>query len=160
MDFGGIVLVLLMTPVLAAIGVTTLAAFALMVLLGLITEISLKVLPKAVGEATLVFEMPEAQALQQLNQWGALPLPVNASCWHAGALMVRLRGAKAAVEASDGAVAMAAIVAIGSPDQKDAVAVASAKGFAKAGNDADATAIAKIIQNPVKRDKTLLELTK
>lgn len=42
MDFGGIVLVLLMTPVLAAIGVTTLAAFALMVLLGLITEMSFK----------------------------------------------------------------------------------------------------------------------
>lgn len=68
--------------------------------MGLITEVSLKVLPKAGGEATLVFEMPEAQALKQLNQWGALPLPVNASCWHAGALMVRLRGAKAAVEAA------------------------------------------------------------
>lgn len=42
MDFGGIVLVLLMTPVLAAIGVTTLAAFALMTVLGLITDMSFK----------------------------------------------------------------------------------------------------------------------
>ena len=68
--------------------------------LGLITEVSLKVLPRAVAEATLVFELDEAQALAQLNRWGAQPLPVNASCWHAGALMLRLRGAHAAVEAA------------------------------------------------------------
>jgi glycolate oxidase FAD binding subunit len=68
--------------------------------LGLIVEVSLKVLPKAVAESTLVFEMDEAQALAQLNRWGAQPLPINASCWHAGALMVRLRGAAAAVAAA------------------------------------------------------------
>ncbi len=68
--------------------------------LGLITEVSLKVLPRAVAESTLVFELDEAQALRQLNAWGALPLPVNASCWHEGALMVRLRGAQAAVAAA------------------------------------------------------------
>ena len=65
--------------------------------LGLITEVSLKVLPRAVAEATLVFELDEAQALKQLNAWGGLPLPLNASCWHQGALMVRLRGAQAAI---------------------------------------------------------------
>lgn len=68
--------------------------------LGLITEVSLKVLPRAVAESTLVFELDEARALTQLNTWGALPLPVNASCWHEGALMVRLRGAQAAVAAA------------------------------------------------------------
>jgi glycolate oxidase FAD binding subunit len=68
--------------------------------LGLITEVSLKVLPRAVAESTLVFELDEARALAQLNAWGAQPLPVNASCWHAGALMVRLRGAQAAVTAA------------------------------------------------------------
>ena len=68
--------------------------------LGVITEISLKVLPKAPAEATLIFEMNEAQALKQLNLWAGLPLPMNATCWHAGALMVRLRGAKAAVTAA------------------------------------------------------------
>ncbi len=68
--------------------------------LGLITEVSLKVLPRAVAESTLVFELDEARALAQLNTWGALPLPVNASCWHEGALMVRLRGAQAAVAAA------------------------------------------------------------
>jgi len=68
--------------------------------LGLITEVSLKVLPRAVAESTLVFELDETRALAQLNTWGALPLPVNASCWFEGALMVRLRGAQAAVAAA------------------------------------------------------------
>jgi len=68
--------------------------------LGVITEVSLKVLPRAVAESTLVFELDETRALAQLNTWGALPLPVNASCWHDGALMVRLRGAQAAVAAA------------------------------------------------------------
>lgn len=68
--------------------------------LGLIVQVSLKVLPRAVAESTLVFEMDEAQALAQLNRWGGQPLPINASCWHAGALMVRLRGAHAAVAAA------------------------------------------------------------
>lgn len=68
--------------------------------LGLITQVSLKVLPRAVAESTLVFELDEARALAQLNTWGVLPLPVNASCWHEGALMVRLRGAQAAVAAA------------------------------------------------------------
>jgi len=68
--------------------------------LGLLVEVSLKVLPKAVAESTLVFELDEAQALAQLNRWGGQPLPINASCWHKGALMVRLRGAQAAVAAA------------------------------------------------------------
>jgi glycolate oxidase FAD binding subunit len=68
--------------------------------LGLITEVSLKVLPRAVAESTLVFELDEAQALARLNAWGAQPLPINASCWHQGSLMVRLRGAQAAVAAA------------------------------------------------------------
>ena len=76
--------------------------------LGLLTEISLKVLPIAPGEATLRFEMTQAQALEQLNTWGGQPLPLNASCWvneneintGVGALYLRLRGAVAAVEAA------------------------------------------------------------
>ena len=68
--------------------------------LGVLLEVSLKVLPVAPMEATLVFDMDEAAALQQLNRWGAMPLPVNASCWRGGRLWVRLRGAKAAVAAA------------------------------------------------------------
>jgi glycolate oxidase FAD binding subunit len=68
--------------------------------LGVLLEVSLKVLPVAPMEATLAFEMDEAAALKQLNRWGAMPLPVNASCWREGRLYVRLRGAKAAVAAA------------------------------------------------------------
>ena len=49
--------------------------------LGLMTEISLKVLPLAPAEATLVFELDQTRALAQLHRWGAQPLPLNASCW-------------------------------------------------------------------------------
>jgi glycolate oxidase FAD binding subunit len=77
--------------------------------LGLITEVSLKVLPVAPAEATLVFALDQTSALECLHRWGGQPLPLNASCWvrddTAGAagqdlLFVRLRGAVAAVEAA------------------------------------------------------------
>lgn len=72
--------------------------------LGLITEVSLKVLPIAPAEATLRFECNQQQALAWLNSWGARPLPLNASCWvedaSTGVLYLRLRGALAAVEAA------------------------------------------------------------
>ncbi|WP_374669963.1 glycolate oxidase subunit GlcE [Ramlibacter sp.] len=72
--------------------------------LGLIVEVSLKVLPVAPAEATLKFELSQAEALQRLNAWGGQPLPLNASCWVAdagvGTLYLRLRGAVAAVEAA------------------------------------------------------------
>ena len=76
--------------------------------LGLITQVSLKVLPRPPAEATLVFELSQADALEHLHRWGAQPLPLNASCWvHDAAdgagkdlLYVRLRGAMAAVEAA------------------------------------------------------------
>lgn len=72
--------------------------------LGLLAEISLKVLPVAPAEATLKFQMSQSEALDRLNSWGRRPLPLNASCWvdDAGAptLYLRLRGAVAAVEAA------------------------------------------------------------
>ncbi len=72
--------------------------------LGVIAEVSLKVLPVAPAEATLEFACSQADALRLLNEWGGRPLPLNASCWFehagAGALYLRLRGAVAAVEAA------------------------------------------------------------
>ncbi|WP_287878801.1 glycolate oxidase subunit GlcE [Acidovorax sp.] len=72
--------------------------------LGLLTEVSLKVLPVAPAEATLRFECSQADALRRLHAWGGLPLPLNASCWvedaGVGTLYVRLRGAVAAVDAA------------------------------------------------------------
>ena len=76
--------------------------------LGVLTEISLKVLPVAPAEATLVFQLDQATALAQLHRWGGQPLPLNASCWvrdtatpgNPELLFVRLRGAIAAVESA------------------------------------------------------------
>jgi len=68
--------------------------------LGLLLEVTLKVLPKPAAEATLRLEMPEAKALEMLNQWGGKPLPVSASAWRGGELAVRLSGAVAAVKAA------------------------------------------------------------
>ena len=68
--------------------------------LGVLLEVSLKVLPVAPAAATLVFDFDEATALNQLNGWGALPLPINAAYWENGRLWLRLRGAVAAVAAA------------------------------------------------------------
>jgi len=76
--------------------------------LALITEVSLKVLPKAPAEATLVFALGRHDALEHLHRWGGQPLPLNASSWMRdenapGAperLHLRLRGALAAVDAA------------------------------------------------------------
>ena len=76
--------------------------------LGLITEVSLKVLPMAPAEVFLMCHLPQDKALHMLHQWGGQPLPLNASCWvkdttQAGApeiLFLRLRGALAAVQAA------------------------------------------------------------
>jgi len=69
-------------------------------ILGLILEVSLKVLPRPVAQATLRFEMDQSRALQKLNQWGGQALPLNASAWWEGALVLRLAGAQAAVDAA------------------------------------------------------------
>lgn len=72
--------------------------------LGLITDVSLKVLPFAPAEATLRFVLDEPTAIRQLNQWAGEPLPLNASSWVVDAgqptLYLRLRGAVAAVDAA------------------------------------------------------------
>ena len=70
-------------------------------ILGVIVEVSLKVLPRAEAEATLRFDMKPADALAALHAWGAKPLPLDASAWWNGNLVVRLRGAPAAVQAAE-----------------------------------------------------------
>lgn len=68
--------------------------------LGVICEVSLKVLPVAVATATIRFECDQPEALKRLNAWGGEPLPISASAWWSGMLVLRLSGARAAVEAA------------------------------------------------------------
>jgi glycolate oxidase FAD binding subunit len=67
--------------------------------LGVLCEVSLKVLPKLPASSTVFFDCDEAQALEQLNRWATEPIPLHASAWHQGRLHVRLAGARAAVRA-------------------------------------------------------------
>jgi glycolate oxidase FAD binding subunit len=93
--------------------------------LGLITEVSLKVLPVAPAEATLMIAgLAQGPALGLLHRWGGQPLPLNASAWvrdttaqpAADYLFVRLRGAVAAVQSATGKMA-ADVVALGAQVQ-------------------------------------------
>ena len=69
-------------------------------MLGLILEVSLKVLPRPAAECTLCLALEQEEALRRLNAWAGQPLPLSASAWHKGMLMVRLSGAQAAVQAA------------------------------------------------------------
>lgn len=68
--------------------------------LGVLLEVSLKVLPLPVAEATLVQDATQAEAIERLNRWAGRPLPLSASAWADGRLAVRLSGAAAAVESA------------------------------------------------------------
>lgn len=65
--------------------------------LGVICEVSLKVLPIHSSRITLFIERDEAGALSLLNGLTRQALPVNASAWHDGKLFLRLSGAASAV---------------------------------------------------------------
>jgi len=69
-------------------------------LLGLLVEVSLKVLPKPFAETSLRLALSEEEALRRLNEWGGQPLPISASAWCDGVLAVRLSGAQAAIRAA------------------------------------------------------------
>jgi glycolate oxidase FAD binding subunit len=78
--------------------------------LGIITEVSLKVLPIPPESATLSFALDEHAALDKLNRWAGQPIPITASAWLSrpsqgdaystrdGRLVVRLEGSEAAVQ--------------------------------------------------------------
>jgi glycolate oxidase FAD binding subunit len=68
--------------------------------LGLLLEVSLKVLPLPQMQTTLRFEMPEDAALRSVNHWAGQPLPINASCFAGNELTLRLAGAEAGVKAA------------------------------------------------------------
>ena len=58
--------------------------------LGVITEISLKVLPRSERETTLTFEVGAAEGHQMLRTWLGHGQPISASCHYRGVLSVRL----------------------------------------------------------------------
>ncbi len=69
-------------------------------ILGIITEVSLKVLPLPRQEETVRLELSYGEACARFAGWAAQPLPVSAAVWHEGSAWVRLSGAAAAVQAA------------------------------------------------------------
>jgi glycolate oxidase FAD binding subunit len=68
--------------------------------LGLVLQASLKVLPKPSCEATVRVQLDQAAAIDRINRWSGLPMPISASAWVEGVLAIRLSGAHAAVQAA------------------------------------------------------------
>jgi glycolate oxidase FAD binding subunit len=69
-------------------------------ILGVITQVSLKVLPRPRAEETLRFEMPVREAIEAFNRWSGQPLPLSGAAWYDGLAWLRLSGAASAVRAA------------------------------------------------------------
>lgn len=72
--------------------------------LGVLLDLSIKVLPVAPMTRTQVLPCGEAEAIDRMNRWAARPLPITATCWDGERLWVRLAGAE------QGVLAAAAVV--------------------------------------------------
>ena len=68
--------------------------------LGVITEVSFKVLPKPRSSMSVRLDMSLTQALQQLGEWGQQPLPITAASHDGGSLRLRLEGNEGSVQAA------------------------------------------------------------
>jgi glycolate oxidase FAD binding subunit len=111
-------------------------------ILGVIAEVSLKVLPVPRASATLRLDAEQADALLIIHRISASPMPLNASAWCNGTLMLRLSGAQAAVVSalktiatSEGGEVLDPAVADafwrGLRDQRDAYFVAAGEAIAQ-----------------------------
>lgn len=68
--------------------------------LGVITEVSLKVLPKPRLCTSIALEMDAAHALARLAEWGQQPLPISAASHDGRVLRLRLEGGEGSVAAA------------------------------------------------------------
>ena len=68
--------------------------------LGLITEVSLKVLPKPRKVLSISLEIDPERALLRLAEWGQQPLPISAACHDGTRLHLRLEGGEGSVAAA------------------------------------------------------------
>lgn len=68
--------------------------------LGVLLEVSLKVLPRPESEQTLLFESSELDAIRRMNAWAGQPLPLSGAAFDGGRLYLRLSGSTAALNAA------------------------------------------------------------
>lgn len=65
--------------------------------LGVLLEVSLKVLPRPAANLTLMQECSQGEAIQRMSQLLSLPIPVDAASYHAGHTYIRIAGSEQAV---------------------------------------------------------------
>jgi glycolate oxidase FAD binding subunit len=65
--------------------------------LGLLLDVSLKVMPIPAAQRTLAREQTAREAIRLMNAWAGTPAPITATCHDGGRLYVRLAGAETAV---------------------------------------------------------------
>ncbi|MGB0720894.1 MAG: glycolate oxidase subunit GlcE [Gammaproteobacteria bacterium] len=65
--------------------------------LGVLLDISIKLLPAPRSEVTLSFECDAPQALDHMNGWAGQAVPLSAAAWVDGVLRIRLSGFESAV---------------------------------------------------------------
>ena len=68
--------------------------------LGVLLEVSLKVLPRPVEVRTVAFETSAEEAIERCNAWAAKPLPIIGACHDGERLHVRLAGTAGGVAAA------------------------------------------------------------
>lgn len=66
--------------------------------LGVLTEVSLKVLPRPRASATIRIPLDLPETLRRLADWGRQPLPISGAAWLAGWLHLRLEGGAGSVQ--------------------------------------------------------------
>jgi glycolate oxidase FAD binding subunit len=67
--------------------------------LGVLLDVSMKVLPVPAVERTLQFELTQADAIRRLNEWAGKPYPISAACHEGNRLCLRLSGTQPGVSA-------------------------------------------------------------
>ena len=68
--------------------------------LGILLEVSLKVLPQPESEQTRLFECSEQEAIKRMNAWAGLSLPLSGAFFESGQLHLRLSGSTATLRAA------------------------------------------------------------
>lgn len=66
--------------------------------LGVLLEVSLKVLPRPAASLTLMQECPQEEAVRRMSQLLSQPMPVDAASYHAGHAYLRISGSEQAVK--------------------------------------------------------------
>lgn len=65
--------------------------------LGVVLDVSMKVLPRPEADTTLIFAMNPDAALIQMNRWAGQKWPFSAACFDGVAVRIRLSGAETAI---------------------------------------------------------------